>query len=123
MENNLDQLNGLEEKPLEKIESTMNFQQIIKNAEELYKAGNEEQGKKLLCQTEEWMNKNRDRVNDGGRWIDHREGDLFKIFWNIGDVDGANRIIESMTNTEHANNAKSREGRINVLSREMEKTN
>lgn len=38
---------------------------------------------------------------DGGRWIDHREGELFEYYLGIKDEEGTRRIIESMQDTSH----------------------
>jgi len=54
---------------------------------------------------------------------DHKERFLFKAFRNIKDFDSANEVIESMKNTEHAQKNDSKQGRINVLSQEIEKYN
>ena len=57
---------------------------------------------------------------DEGRWIDHRENDLFETYRKIKDWDGANRIIESMQNTPHAKKYNSKQGKINILSKEID---
>ncbi len=54
---------------------------------------------------------------------DHKERFLFKAFRNIKDFDCANKVIESMEETEHARKNNSKQGRINVLSQEIEEYN
>lgn len=119
--------NQLEEvKEMIKIEKTSDFQEIIKNALELFKNKGDEKKpeiKKLLCEVEDWLNSNRERVDDEGRWVDHQEYTLFKAYRTIKDWDSANRIIESMQDTKHAQKVGSKQGRIDILSKEMAKEN
>jgi len=76
-----------------------------------------------LCQTMDelraWWEANKEYVNDGGREFDHLEAEVFRAMRRIRDFDSANRLIETMTETEHNRKSDSRAGRINVLSREI----
>ncbi len=112
-----------------KIENTGNFQNAIKMALE---NNDPEKQKELLCQTEEWLEKlkkskekypqyfNNPEKTEGW-WADKQELKLFRAYRQIKDFDGANSVIESMEDTEHAREYDSRQNRINTLSQEMEK--
>lgn len=81
-----------------------------------------------LCKSEDWLEhvkKNRTEfLNYDDRWVDLAELELFRSYRKEKDFDGGNRVIENMDeNNAHAQEHNSKQGRINVLSDEIEKYN
>jgi hypothetical protein len=119
-----------------KIETTGDFNGYINQSLEIAKSSKGEINKEkienarqLLCEAEKWFLKARQEPKymkaegkEDGWWADQQERALFRAYRQIGDFDGANRLIESMENTPHAQKVNSRAGRIEVLSREIEQT-
>ncbi len=89
--------------------------------------GEMEDFKQKLKQAEAWLNaiKNDSEKleaeieKDNGRNIDHRERELFKAYRKMQDWDCANAVIESMLETPQNKEYESRQGRIDILSKEM----
>lgn len=104
----------LEKKEIYKPKDTAEFLNLIKQ-DELHKA---EEGL-------EYVKKNRaEYPNYNDRWVDHRETDLFRKYRESEDSDCANQIIENMDQeNEHSKECDSRQGRINVLSKEIDEYN
>ena len=104
----------LEKKEVYKFNDTAEFLNLIKQDE--------------LCKAEEsleYVKKNRDEYPDyNDRWVDHRETDLSRKYRKLKDCDSANRIIENMDpNNEHSKRCDSKQGRINILSKEIDELN
>ena len=103
-----------EKKEIYKFKNTTEFLNLIKQ-NELHKA---EDGL-------EYAKKNRaEYPNYDDRWVDHRETDLFRKYRESKNSDCANQIIENMNeNNEHSKKYDSKQGRINVLSNEIDELN
>jgi len=118
---------NLEQKEKIKIQNTSEFKAAVEKALE-----SPENSKDLLCEAEKWLEDvknnpenypNYSPEKDGGRWLDHQEYTLFKAYRSQEDWDGANRIIESIKSTPHAEKNNSKQGRIDILSKEIETAN
>lgn len=120
---NLDDTKPKPEK-VEEIRSTVDFQNLIDSAKE----ENEEGVLKTLGGLEQYLQNVRQGLidkdkrleesgdwKDGGRWIDHREGELFNNYIELKNWLGAKRIIESMQDTSHNEKYNSKDGRIKHL--------
>ena len=73
-----------------------------------------------VSQAETWLNTVKNNPDKFPQYndecIDHRENELMNAYVANNDWDSANRIIESMTDSAHAQKYNSRDGRINWIS-------
>ncbi|PLX25532.1 hypothetical protein C0580_02310 [Candidatus Parcubacteria bacterium] len=76
------------------IESTTSFQEAIANGS--------------LEQAETWLEEAKNLEQYDDRWLDHRERDLFKAYYQAEDWIGAKRIVEKTKNPDSQAGRKAR---------------
>ncbi|MEA1962726.1 MAG: hypothetical protein U9M94_00630 [Patescibacteria group bacterium] len=105
---------NLEQKEIFKFKDTAEFLNLIKQ-NDLSKAE----------ESLEYVKKNRAEYPDyDDRWVDLRELDLFRAYRKSENHDCANQTIENMDkDNEHSKKCDSKQGRINVLSKEIDEYN
>ena len=104
---------------LTRITDTNSFKTAVNEALEIHK-DKQELDVLFIRLAEDLLDRNRDRVNENGRWIEHVESYIFRAYSCIKEYEAAQRIIDNMQDTEHATKHKSKQGRIKVLTKEIE---
>ena len=108
------------------IKDTKTFKETTEMTLELFKNNPKKikQVQEMLSQAEKWLLEEKESrkveggYEDGGRWADLQELELFRTYRRIFDFEGAQRIINSMEDTTHALGHNSRINRQETLNKE-----